>query len=560
MQPIRKLDTQLANQIAAGEVVERPASVVKELLENSLDAGAARIDIEITSGGCGLIRIRDDGSGIPKDQLKLALSPHATSKIANLNDLEAIGSFGFRGEALASISSVSRFTLSSRTKDSDQGWQAEAEGRDMTVKISPASVAQGTRIDVRELFFNTPARRRFLRTDKTEFSHIEDVVRKVALANFEVAITLKHNSRTSRRYRAAFDLAQQEQRVATVCGQKFIQNSIRLELEHEGIEINGWLALPNYHKSQADGQYFYVNNRPVKDRVLSHAIRQAYQQFIPEGRVPAYVLYLKIDPRNVDVNVHPTKHEVRFHNARLIHDLLVQTVEQGLTEGKELVGNNFLTASENQISETVAVGNYYSSDTNQKQHQAYRSLLKSVSKTSSYLDARETKLPFSMQKDGWKYLSTINHQHFLLEKDQSIYLLSMDSLFKQKMVEATSSASKKIKLLFPEKIDCHSNSEAKIIAEKLTIYDVTSEVIESQITLYSIPSWMDGLAVKVCCLELFFIALDNEANIDRSSYLTEQEHVEFILSLLVDCEDLDSLQMKKIAFDNLLKLFKENTE
>ena len=560
MQPIRKLDTQLANQIAAGEVVERPASVVKELLENSLDAGATCIDIEITSGGCGLIRIRDDGSGIPKDQLKLALSPHATSKISNLDDLEAIESFGFRGEALASISSVSRFTLSSRTNNSDQGWQAEAEGREMSVKLSPAAVAEGTRVDVRELFFNTPARRRFLRTEKTEFSHIEEVVKKVALANFTVAITLKHNSRTSRRYRAAFDVAQQEQRIAAVCGPQFMQNSIRIELEHEGIEINGWLALPSYHKSQTDGQYFYVNNRPVKDRVLSHAIRQAYQQFIPEGRVPAYVLYLNINPRNVDVNVHPTKHEVRFHNARLIHDLLVQTIEQGLTEGKELVGSDFLGASKSQLPETSFTDNGYSSNADKKQHQAYRSLLQSVPHSGVYQGIREHNQHFSLHQGGWKYLSMVDAQHVLLEKHQQLILLSVNLLIKLKVADLTGLETTTKKLLFPEIIDCGSNSEAKLIAKVLATHDVLVEIIETQLTIFSIPSWMDGLTVNIWCLELFFIALENTHQLDRGSYLSEENHAKFILNLLAETKDLNSLEIKKIAFENILNLFNDKTE
>ncbi|MER3381775.1 DNA mismatch repair endonuclease MutL [Pectobacterium aroidearum] len=324
--PIQVLPPQLANQIAAGEVVERPASVVKELVENSLDAGATRIDIDIERGGAKLIRIRDNGSGIGKDELTLALARHATSKIATLDDLEAIVSMGFRGEALASISSVSRLTLTSRTAEQSEAWQAYAEGRDMAVTVKPAAHPVGTTLEVLDLFYNTPARRKFMRTEKTEFTHIDEVVRRIALARFDVAITLHHNGKLIRQYRAAPDKSQYERRLGNICGATFLQHALAVSWQHGDLTIHGWVADPVGAKQLPDMQYCYVNQRMMRDRLINHAIRQAYQDQLSDDQQPAYVLYLEIDPHQVDVNVHPAKHEVRFHQARLVHDFIYQAV------------------------------------------------------------------------------------------------------------------------------------------------------------------------------------------------------------------------------------------
>lgn len=329
---ISLLDNRLANQIAAGEVVERPASVIKELLENSIDSGATRIEVEVERGGTRLIRVTDNGSGIHKSDLELALTRHATSKIHTADDLANIQSLGFRGEALASISSVSRLTLTSRTADSELAWQAVAQGRDMKVEISPASAAIGTRIEVADLFFNTPARQKFLRTEKTEFNHIEEVFKRQALANFEIAFVLKHNYKIVKRVPAVAETAQQGKRVATICGQPFIKSAVSFECEHESIKIWGWLGKPDFHRSESDIQFVFINRRPVKDKTLNHAIRQAYDGLLPAGRMSAFVVFLEIDARQVDVNVHPTKHEVRFSEQRLVHDLLVKSVSEALAD------------------------------------------------------------------------------------------------------------------------------------------------------------------------------------------------------------------------------------
>ncbi|WP_028023432.1 DNA mismatch repair endonuclease MutL [Enterovibrio calviensis] len=332
---IQILPARLANQIAAGEVVERPASVVKELVENSIDAGATRIDVDIEKGGSKLIRIRDNGSGINKDELELALSRHATSKITCLDDLEAIISLGFRGEALASISSVSRLTLTSRTQAQTEAWSAYAEGRDMAVQVKPAAHPIGTTVEVVDLFFNTPARRKFLRTDKTEFGHIDELLKRIALSRFDVAITLRHNGTVVRQYRAADNDSQRERRLAAVCGSGFVKTAVEVSLEHQGLTLRGWICTPDGARAQNDIQHCFVNQRMMKDKLINHAIRQGYEASLRPDQFAAYVLYIDIDPHQVDVNVHPAKHEVRFHQARLVHDFIYQAVADALMQVAE---------------------------------------------------------------------------------------------------------------------------------------------------------------------------------------------------------------------------------
>lgn len=325
--PIQVLPPQLANQIAAGEVVERPASVVKELVENSLDAGATRIDIDIERGGAKLIRIRDNGCGIKKDELALALARHATSKIATLDDLEAIISLGFRGEALASISSVARLTLTSRTAEQQEAWQAYAEGRDQEVTVKPAAHPVGTTLEVLDLFYNTPARRKFMRTEKTEFGHIDEIVRRIALARFDVTINLSHNGKAVRQYRAVPEGGQRERRLGAICGMPFLEHALAIEWQHGDLTLRGWVADPLHtNPTLAEIQYCYVNGRMMHDRLINHAIRQACEDKLGADQQPAFVLYLEIDPHQVDVNVHPAKHEVRFHQSRLVHDFIYQGV------------------------------------------------------------------------------------------------------------------------------------------------------------------------------------------------------------------------------------------
>lgn len=329
---IELLSPRLANQIAAGEVVERPASVIKELLENSLDSGARRIDVDVEQGGVKLLRVRDDGSGISADDLPLALARHATSKIRDLEDLERVMSLGFRGEALASISSVARLTLTSRTRDADQAWQVETEGRDMAPRVQPAAHPVGTSVEVRDLFFNTPARRKFLKTEKTEFDHLQEVIKRLALARFDVAFHLRHNGKTILSLHEANDDVARARRVAAVCGPAFLEQALPIEIERNGLHLWGWVGLPTFSRSQADQQYFFVNGRAVRDKLVAHAVRQAYRDVLFNGRHPTFVLFFEVDPTGVDVNVHPTKHEVRFRDGRMVHDFLYGTLHRALAD------------------------------------------------------------------------------------------------------------------------------------------------------------------------------------------------------------------------------------
>ena len=329
---IELLSPRLANQIAAGEVVERPASVIKELLENSLDSGARRIDVEVEQGGVKLLRVRDDGRGIAADDLPLALARHATSKIRDLEDLERVMSLGFRGEALASISSVARLTLTSRTRDAEQAWQVETEGRDMSPRVQPAAHPAGTSVEVRDLFFNTPARRKFLKTEKTEFDHLQEVIRRLALARFDVAFHLRHNGKSILSLHEALDDTARARRVAAICGPGFLEQALPIEIERNGLHLWGWVGLPTFSRSQADLQYFFVNGRAVRDKLVAHAVRQAYRDVLFNGRHPTFVLFLEVDPTGVDVNVHPTKHEVRFRDGRMVHDFLYGTLHRALAD------------------------------------------------------------------------------------------------------------------------------------------------------------------------------------------------------------------------------------
>ncbi|WP_293746063.1 DNA mismatch repair endonuclease MutL [uncultured Paraglaciecola sp.] len=337
--PIQILPARLANQIAAGEVVERPASVVKELVENSLDSGATSIEIDIEKGGHKRILIRDNGSGIVHEELALALSRHATSKIVKLEDLETICSLGFRGEALASISSVARLSLSSKPKNQNQAWQAHCEGREMQVQLNPVAHPDGTSVDVVDLFFNTPARRKFLRTEKTEFAHIDEIVRRIALSRFDVSFSLKHNGKLLRKYPAVKAQGTEIKRLSAICGKEFSEHCIELNSQYQQFELKGWLVQPEQAKAQAEFQYFYVNGRMMRDKLINHAVRQAFEGLIGADLYPAYVLYLTLEPNQVDVNVHPAKHEVRFHQARLVHDFiyraLTDTLNQYFQQGQQ---------------------------------------------------------------------------------------------------------------------------------------------------------------------------------------------------------------------------------
>ena len=326
---IRVLPSTLIDQIAAGEVVERPAAVVKELVENALDAGASRIELEIEAGGTRLIRVTDNGSGIAADDLPLAVSRHATSKITSLDDLESLATLGFRGEALPSIGSVARLKLTSRSVDAGEAWTLRCDGGE-TGTPRPAAHPVGTTVEVRDLFYNTPARRKFLRSERTEFSHVDAVVRNLALARGDVAFSLRHNQRAQFSLPGALDRAQRERRIAELCGDEFLMHALWFERPLEGMRLEGWVAAPTFSRSQPDLQFTFVNGRFVRDKLLRHAIRHAYRDVLYQSRHPACVLFLAVDPRRVDVNAHPAKLEIRFRDSGAVHDFVFRTIESVL--------------------------------------------------------------------------------------------------------------------------------------------------------------------------------------------------------------------------------------
>jgi DNA mismatch repair protein MutL len=328
---IRVLPEQLIHQIAAGEVVERPASVVKELVENSLDAGAAAVEIEVEGGGASLVRVRDDGAGIPADELVLALARHATSKIGSIDDLEAVRTLGFRGEALPSIASVSRMKMVSRPADAPVARAVTSVDGEVSGPM-PQSHPPGTAVEVRDLFFNVPARRKFLRAERTELSQVERLVERLALSRFDVGFRLMSSRRVLADHPPARDERGRDARVAAVLGDEFIRHALKLDHEGAGMRLSGWFCLPTYARSQADQQHFFLNGRPLRDKLVASAVRLAYRDVLYHGRHPAYVLYLDMDPARVDVNAHPQKLEVRFREPGLVHDFIFRTLERALAE------------------------------------------------------------------------------------------------------------------------------------------------------------------------------------------------------------------------------------
>lgn len=487
---IHILSPQLANQIAAGEVVERPASVVKELVENSLDAKATRIDIDIERGGEKLIRIRDNGCGINKDELILALARHATSKIATLDDLEAIMSMGFRGEALASISSVSRLTLTSKPADQTEAWQSYAEGRDMAVTVKPAAHPNGTTVEVLDLFYNTPARRKFMRTEKTEFGHIDEVVRRIALSRPDVAINLTHNGKLVKQYRAAHDEIQQERRLGTICGAGFMQGALALSWEHSDLAIKGWVVSPS-NTPVSETQYCYVNGRMMRDRLINHAIRQAFEGYLEENQQPAYVLYLTIDPKQVDVNVHPAKHEVRFHQARLVHDFIYQAVRTVLLEAASIGELPGIEPVNTELENRTSAGDNYFSSSAPSSKANYTESPPQAERTArepqtAYKPTSTATSGFSQPKSTSQFLGNVEAKNYGANYDKKA-----GDLYQSLMSIPVAQEDKKP--LFPERqpVDTFQvssqpvakNADNYLFGKVLTIYSKNFALIESSLGL-----------------------------------------------------------------------------
>lgn len=340
--PIQLLSEALANQIAAGEVVERPVSVVKELLENALDSGASQIEITIEEGGEKTIQVLDNGAGIAKDELLLAVSRHATSKIASYQELAAVSSLGFRGEALASISSVSRFEIVSRQPEASSAWRLHSHGGSNWSDPEPIAGKQGTRVRVEDLFFNTPARKKFLRAARTEFAQIDELVKRAMLSRMAVGFKLIHNQKVIRQVDPAVDSVAQTRRLSQLMGKEFVDQSMRVDFHAQDLTLTGWVGLPTFNRAQSDMQYIFVNGRIVRDRLLFHALKQAYADVLYNGRHPVYVLFLELPPEQVDVNVHPAKYEVRFANGRWVYDFLRRSVRDAVA--KPLSGTGQLSS------------------------------------------------------------------------------------------------------------------------------------------------------------------------------------------------------------------------
>ncbi len=457
---IYKLDPELANQIAAGEVVERPASVLKELLENSLDAGSSQIDISIERGGLGLIRVQDNGHGICKDDLELALSQHATSKILSFADLEGVASFGFRGEALASISAVARLNLSSCVKGQASGFSIQKAGRNAHIQLSLSPPTLGTTVEVRELFYNTPARRKFLRSERTESLYIDECFKRIALSQPAVSFTLRVDSKPPKRLVACKTLEAESRRVAELCGSTFIKTAHYIEAESNGLKIRGWLGSPTQTRAQADLQYFYVNGRSIRDKVVNYALRQAYQEYQVGGRHPSYVLFFELDPEAVDVNVHPTKHEVRFREVRAVTAFLIYSVRQALgeamvsamgtilpgTDTESLAGGQTDGLSENLLYGLVKDDNYKENNFDKSQdlesHITQPVAYQLLTKTQNSILIAEINSQTQETPEQWihRVLTIIGNEFLVGENSEGLVLLDIKALVKAKTEQVMTKA------------------------------------------------------------------------------------------------------------------------
>lgn len=442
MNLIKLLPPILANQIAAGEVIERPSSVVKELIENSLDAGASQIYIDIEDGGSGLIRVRDNGSGIYQEDLSLAVQRHATSKIYTIDDLYCIHSLGFRGEALASIASVARLTLTSRQKSADHAWQIQLEGKDLTPVLTPAAHPVGTTIEVANLFYNVPARRKFMRAPRTEFLHIEEIVKRLALTNCQVGFTLTHNQKVVLKLNADTQPECTEQRIAKLLGSTFIENAVYFEQSNHGMKFYGWFGNAQTARSQNDQQFFYLNGRAIRDKVINHAIRQVSQDLCPDGRFPCYVLYLEIPVSEVDINVHPTKHEVRFKEARLVHDFIYQALAQCFNPTAticEPVSSGYTNnATPSYPTYTASVAERPSALQIREQVASYQTITQP--KTVLHLQVQFGRYGLVLVEDHWYIIDCVAALHFIISqnahKQAQPLLLPISIKLSAKQIEA----------------------------------------------------------------------------------------------------------------------------
>ena len=494
--PIRLLPAQLADQIAAGEVIERPASVLKELIENALDAGSTRVDIELLRGGMEAIRVTDNGHGIRAQDLPLAISRHATSKISRLEDLLQLQSLGFRGEALASICSVSQWEITSRVLGETDAY---ALRHDQGQTLLPVNHAVGTSAWVRKLFFNTPARRKFLRAERTEFRHCDEVVRRMALARFDVAFYLKHNGRQVHRLPAVQDDIGRSRRVGQLCGEAFVRNSRVIDFPRTDLRLWGWISNPDFSRQQSDLQYFYINGRIIRDRVISHAMRHAYQAFLAPGRHAAFVLHLEVDPAVVDINVHPTKHEVRFREARQIHDFLIHCLRESLQQSPAFPD----IPSGDAINETQA---------------AYGVLPMQAVRES----LTESSTRVQTESSFGNLQAVLLNRFALTQSAEALYLIDVQraqaSLSCQHWQQAYEAGEiKKRPLLIPQRVDLNTpqrqgyEQQRELLA--LLGFDLT-QLSPGQVLLRAIPVWLQDVDGQQLLLDLL------ERHLQRDSMFT----------------------------------------
>jgi DNA mismatch repair protein MutL len=565
---IRTLPAQLANQIAAGEVVERPSSVIKELLENSLDAGATVIEIEIDKGGHKRIVIRDNGRGINKDDLELALSRHATSKISSLEDLESVASMGFRGEALASISAVSRLTLTSRTQEQAEAWQAQAEGRDMAVKITPAAHPFGTTLLVEDLFFNTPARRKFLKTEKTEFMHIDEVIRRIVLSRFDVSISVKHNGKLLRKYVAINEGGDPYKRISKACGQRFCDNALEVESQYQEMVLKGWLVNIQESQAPAETQYFYVNGRIMRDKLINHAIRQAFVLTYGPDIQASYILYLTLPADAIDINVHPAKHEVRFHQGRLVHDFIVRTVQEFLLQASEMKTQEG-SVNEPNTEQVNTVKVFEETTPNHEYIQPLRPADAGITETPRQYQSQQPSrkpsynpsagqqyrqlldIPEATEKERplMRWLSVLNNK-LLVQHGSGFYLLSHAALY-------TTTTSLKLSaylpaaqpLLLPISVgfDAEQRTIAQEISDKLTSLNIDLNVTNKKFLLRKVPAGMRELDWASI---LSGLLTQSKEMINSSSPISLLEQA--LSHLNIDMRDHDiELQMKGLNSDDV---------
>lgn len=538
---IKQLPSQLVNQIAAGEIVERPASVLKELLENSIDAGASQITVELEHGGMRRVSVRDNGHGINRENLAIALSRHATSKIRTQDDLVNVTTMGFRGEALPSMASVSRFTLTSRASDEEHAWQLSVDGSGQTAEPEPAAHPVGTTVEMADLFYNTPARRKFLRTENTEYQHLDRRFKEQALAHPETGFRLFHNGRAVHSMQPAHDVTEQLRRIGDVMGKEFVSQSLRVDTEAGGMRLHGWISRPTYSRSQRDQQYFYVNNRFVRDKLLMHAVSQAYRDVLHHQRQPAFVLFLDLPPAQVDVNVHPGKHEVRFREDRHIHAFISQSLKRCLSDTRPGGEAEYIEDTHSLSNPVTGQGsntfNYASQPVQQSVPLSVRDQIKSMDNLYQPVHQIDTTPEPDHEQDDHPLGYAIAQLHgiyILAQNQQGLIVVDMHAAHERICYERMKSALDKDRLaaqplLVPVSLRL-SSEEMGVIDNNINYFSkigIEVEAIsEDSIAIRQVPEMLASADIPVLMRDI----LSDLAEHGRSSRV--EDHIDSILSTM----------------------------